>query len=264
MPMYQSSNTAKEEFNRRKLIVNFTDNQQVDKQVVVRAIIQATLPLFVTDDDSFQRFVYKTTESIQQPTYRIKGYDETTKTTIDDRFIFITRVESYLNRDIVDMYYDKLYQDIIIVPDLVYAKHLSPTQDIVLFCQRIGSGYNIHENPGQGFTLSTDEANRKTLPAAKQVTASIHLAALPGLQTPNYTQDADSFEEMITDTINLKRFHRQMFNYVSFGTVGDLFGKAVKLPLYLLHQSGVRGFQFKYLNEVTPDTNTKLYIPLNF
>lgn len=236
-----------------------------NKQLCVRAKIQATTPLLITDDESFQRFVYKTEQSLEQASYVIKGWKNENGTLDINRFIFITRVESYINRDIVDLYYDKKYQDIIIVPDLVYTKHLSPTEDINIFCQRIGGGYNVNDNTLTGLTISSDENCKITLPEARKISsASVYMAAIPGLQTPDYTQDANSYEEMLNDAINLKRYHRQMLSFLCLGTVSQLFGEVHRLPLYLLYQSGVRGFSFKYLNQVKPDANTKLYIPLNF
>lgn len=241
------------------------------KKIKLELLVDQTQPMFVTNDEHFKELTYKEEPSVvdgASKSHPLKSFYEGVSDVENDRFTFVTKVHSYINGNYVELWYDKKYQDILIVPDTNPIEHMLNGSCARLTCYRIGSGVemsNVMTQPE--LTLpANDDKDRFLLPIPNEnIEATVHLAAVPGLQSADFTQDANSYEEMLDDAINLKRYHRQMANYICLGTYNDIFKESDKsIPIYVLYQIAPRTFKYKYVGNTKPKDTAKIYVPLNF
>lgn len=232
------------------------------RKIKIDIHLQQTQPMFVTNDAVFDTMVYKKT-----PSATVTVANEETFLNENGRFTFITKVTSYLTDATVELYYDSKYKDIIIIPDTTYYKFFANTELVTVNGYRVGTGEELSVNQVKtDLSLPVHETNgRVLLPEAKEnIKAEVLLAAVPGLQSADFTQDANSYEEMLDDVINLKRYHRQLTNYIALGAYEDVFNGTDSIPLYVVMQNSPRNFRYKYLGNTKPKFKTKIYIPLSF
>ncbi len=83
-----------------------------------------------------------------------------------------------------------------------------------------------------------DQNNSCKLPETKSevTTVEYYLASAPGLAAPDVGPDANTYEEMLNDAINLKRYYKQVMSFIKLGTYKDLFKdpNMSNIPLALL------------------------------
>ena len=228
--------------------------------------VETTQPIFVTLDAQMAANTYK--EELQIATAPLVTLDDTdyNLATGNNRFTFMGRIHSYLNGSILDIYYDLKYRDIIFVPNLDYATVQPAGYSLDCYCFRLGFGEKNDSNMSNKLVLPTTESTERGrcyLPAGKKLKAAkVRMVSFAGMQHAGVTQDANTYEEMLDQAINLKRSQRNMCNFLELGTVNEVFdGNSV--PTYMLHQISPRTFDYKYLGVINPG-NSKLYVPLPF
>lgn len=224
--------------------------------------VTTTQPIFITLDTEMAANTYKEEAQVTEAplvTLADEEYD-------GERFTHMGRVKSYLNGSSLDLYYDAKYEDVIITPIPDYASVQPEGMSFACYCTRIGSGRETDNNFTNKLVLGVEEdfsKGRYKLPKGKKLTnAKVRLASYPGMQHAGITQDANTYEEMLDQAINLKRSQRNMYNFLELGTVSEVF-EGTDVPHYLLQQISARTFDYKFLG--TKDSGTaKLYIPIPF
>lgn len=245
--------------NYTKRIVELNVNNKV---VYIHLNINSGISMFVTNDDMFETMVFKKT----QPT----TYDETAQTLLpDDRFIFIKEITSYLSTSTIVLYYDKKWEDIIVVPSLSFAVNALGNNPYEVNCYTIGNlmSYGNDKSAVYPFT-NVNEETRIKLPETNTdiATAEYYLASAPGLAAPDVAPDANTYEEMLNDTINLKRYYKQVMSFIKLGTYKDLFKgtDSQNIPLALLRNNGIRIFCYDNIGNNKPLDDQNIYISLPF
>lgn len=228
--------------------------------------VSTTQPMFITLDYEMQANTYK--EEAQLTTTPIVTLEDDAYLADEGkaRFTHMARVKSYLNGSSLDLYYDAKYSDIIVTPIPDYASIQPEGMPFACFCFRIGSGRETDNNFTNKLVLGVEpefNKGRAILPQGKKLAnAKVRLASYPGMQHAAITQDANTYEEMLDQAINLKRSQRNMYNFLELGTVGEIFD-GTDIPHYLLQQISPRVFDYKYLGIKNPGNN-KVYIPIPF
>lgn len=258
--MVSTSTVNKESFKNRLGKYNGSTNKNLN--LVFN--IEASLPLCITIDDRIDELTFSTdkvtvaagpTNKITDPEYEnING---------KERYIFMGALKSPMTKNVVFLYYDNLYNDIIVTPDLSFLD-LSSANSLFsdIRCYRIGSGHQL-PNENLNKNLIADEIDAFKLPEPKTgLTLTTHLVSLPGygLYTDHY---GGGFEEQINNGINLIHDNRKLGLLVKLGPMTNVFNKTSSLPLYLLYQYGVLDYGIKYINNVNPETKN-LWLTIKF
>jgi hypothetical protein len=233
-----------------------------NKVVYIHLNINSGVSMFVTNDTMFETMVFKKT----QPT----TYDKTAKTILpDDRFIYIKEITSYLSTSTVVLYYDKIWQDILVVPSLSFAVNALGNNPYEVNCYTIGNLMTYGNNKSSVYPLTNiNEETRVKLPETNTdiATAEYYLASAPGLAAPDVAPDANTYEEMLNDVVNLKRYYKQVMSFIKLGTYKDLFKdtNVQNIPLALLRNNGIRIFCYDNIGNNRPLEDQNIYISLPF
>lgn len=252
--------TNQENFNSRLAKYSGTNN----KNISLVLGITASLPICITQDNKITDLTFRTdkvtiaagvTNKITDSAYEDKYGKE--------RYIFMGALKSPITKNILYMYYDNLYQDIILAPDLSFLDLSSPNKIFPdIRCYRIGTGHELPNNSMNTF-LNVSVENAFKLPEPKTgLTLESNLVSLPGygLYTDHY---GGGFEEMINQSINLIHDNRMLGILVNLGPVTNIFNTKTSIPLYLLYQYGALDYGIKYLNNMDPGTNN-LWLTIKF
>ena len=234
----------------------------VGKDIIpVNLVLSSGTSMFITNDKMFETMVFKKAS----PT----TYDTDANTKLpEDRFIFINEITSYLSTSTVVLYYDKLYKDILIVPSLSFVKNALKNNIYEVKCYAIGN-LTTNGNDMSSVYPNTNiiEKDRISLPETKSnVNLEYYLASVPGLAAPDVGPDANTYEEMLNDAVNLKRYYKQMMSFIKLGTYKDLFKEPnmQNIPLVLLRNSGIRIFAYGNIGNNKPLEDQNIYISLPF
>lgn len=228
--------------------------------------VTTTQPIFITLDTEMVENTYKEEAQVTTTPVVTLEDDEYAAEKGEARFTHMGRVKSYLNGSSLDIYYDAKYSDVIVTPIPDYASVQPEGMSFACYCFRLGSGRETDNNFTNKLVLGVDEdfsRGRYLLPKGKKLTnAKVRLASYAGMQHAGITQDANTYEEMLDDKINLKRSQRNMYNFLELGTASEVFENG-NIPHYLLQQVGPRVFDYKFLGSKDPGT-CKIYIPIPF
>ena len=180
----------------------------------------------------------------------------------EKRYILLTVAESPLTGNRAIFYYDKLFNDILVLPNIAFFNIYSANFTYKIGAYRIGSGVEITKSiPHQ--TIPTTEIGRYVLPEVNEnIANTCSLVRIPG-HIPEHLLRNNAIEEMITDKLNLVRNSIQPTVIINLGAANKVFKTVDKLPLYLLSQGKLTEYSLEYINNVDPGTND-LFISLTF
>lgn len=180
----------------------------------------------------------------------------------EERYVLLTVAESPLTGNRALFYYDKLFKDILVLPNVAFFNIYSSNFTYKIGAYRIGSGVPITKSiPHQ--TIPTTEIGRYVLPEVNEdIANTCSLVRIPG-HIPEHLLRNNAIEEMITDKLNLVRNSVQPTVIINLGSADKVFKTVDKLPLYLLSQSKLTEYGLDYINNVDPGTND-LFISLTF
>lgn len=174
----------------------------------------------------------------------------------EERYVILTVAKSPLTNNRAVFYYDKLFNDIIVLPNIAFLDMFEANFHYRLRGFRIGSGCMIdRNNPHQ--VLPNHKGSAVRLPAVKgKITNKTLLARVPGM-VPEHLVRNDTIEEMIdkTNMINLIRTTVQPSCIINLGKASAIFDTVGKLPLYLLAQSSLKEYTLEYLTNIDPKDN---------
>lgn len=180
----------------------------------------------------------------------------------EDRFVFLTVAESPLTGNRALFYYDRLFKDIIILPNVAFFNlvETNHTFEIGAYCLGYGTKL-VNKIPHQ--TIPNNNTSAYALPEVNEnIDVTTLLVRIPGM-LPEHLLRNNAIEEMITDKLNLVRNGIQPSVIIKLGKATDIFKTVDKLPIYLLAQSKLNEFGLEYLNNVDPGEN-EIYLSLTF
>lgn len=244
-----------------------------ESTIYASMVVDTGYPLFVMNDEDVKRFTYddKTIPQVPNPKNPLTD-PKYLKDTGNPRFELSCTVESPINSNRVSFYYDTLYNDVIIVPNTDYASCLPPTSKHEIITYELATGSNVNKVNDTFPTYPVVENNRHKFPKMGKLTnAKSLLLSIPGIMAVSTTQDANTFEEMINDSINLKRSQRVMLNVVELGTLKEVFPdvNGFSIPLYQYYPFAPCHYRIRPLVVVNPNNkqlydNMKVYVNMKF
>lgn len=242
----------------RQRVTEITIN---NKRVPIYLNITSGISMFVTNDSMFETMVFKKV----QPT----TYDKTATAILpNDRFVFINEITSYLSTSTVVIYYDKKYQDIIITPSLSFVVNALGNNPYEVACYVVGNSmaYGNDRSSVYPMTSLVENTACKLPETNSDVAIEYYLASAPGLAAPDVGPDANTYEEMLNDSVNLKRYYKQVMSFIKLGTYAQLFKDPTmtNIPLALLRNHGIRIFCYENIGNNKPLDTQNIYISLPF
>lgn len=247
------------------------DNLQVryaelnkDKNKFIELYIEATLPIMITKSSYLTELTIKSEPS---PAVAVADFAITdAEYTADkgaERFDLLTVAKSPITGNRAVFFYDKLFEDIIVLPNTDFLDVIPTGFKVQLRGFRIGSGMQLDKKqPHQ--VLSNVEKYCCKLPATKtNIAVKSHLVMVPGM-VPEHIVRNDLVERKIDNDNTLCYTVVQPSVIVDLGNAASVFNTApASLPLYLLAQHSLREYNLLYINNIDPGTNN-LLISLTF
>lgn len=229
-------------------------------------------PLFIMNQEDVNRYMYdeKNKVKVTNPTNVLKD-PVYLNDKGEERFSIGCTLESPINSDRVTFYYDKKYNNVLIVPDTAHASMLPPTSTHDIMAYELATGSRAHKENDSFPTYSVDEKNGvKFPPLGAMANARSIMLSIPGIMPIATTQDANTFEEMINNSVNLKRSQRVMLNVVELGTLKEVFPNldGYMVPLYQCYQFAPCQYRIRHICNITPSIkdydNMKVYVNMKF
>lgn len=250
-------------FVTRGAIYNGTDGK---KKIRVRLTIEAAIPICITQDDKISELTLSTdnvtvtsdnTTKLVDPVYEANNENK-------ERYIFMGALKSPLTKNVIYMYYDNMYNDIIITPDLSFLDLASPNSNFYdVRCYNLGIGEELLSNNKEG-TLPPSLSKHYNLPEPNtKLALDTHLVTLPSYGFFTTDNGQGGFEETISSKFILRHNNRRVGTLVNLGPITKIFKTSDRLPLYLLYQYGIVDYGLKYISVVDPDKKN-LWLPINF
>lgn len=176
-------------------------------------------------------------------------------TTGNDRFLILTKAISGVTKNISLFYYDRKYNDIIIVGELAWIP-----QDITglmydLKGKRLGGGKNHGVIPSD-LSLPVDDVY-KLVDTNEDINNTTYHLTLNGLNTHT---SASYYLRVDADT-TIRSDRLALSGMVSLGSITDIFTQSISIPTYTVYQISHNRFAVKYTGNRKPNN---IYVPLNF
>lgn len=220
--------------------------------------VEAYSPVLITNDDVVRKYTVNTKNAITSTATELVDVEGNV------RFLHIATLESPITLNVINLYYDKVYSDIIITPDLSYYDKLPYNDYVELRCYGIGGDAIVtNKSVSQGLTVDDNLSIKLPQPNVLNGKAKVHTVTMAGLRPSNLVV-VNRLQENITNDKVIVHGERSMAVLIELGTLQDLFGnKLQRLPVYLLHQTSHIEFGIRPLGRV-PTGNNKLYLFIRF
>lgn len=238
--------------------------------------IKDTLPIVCVNDDVLnEHIIYTEQAPIKSDIDKINilGDKEYFEAHNEERFIFISYAMSKTTMIGCDLYYDKLFKDIIVIPDTrnILPADISKKSINNIIGYRVGSGLDLNDIVSE-HTLGVNIENAMELPITKSnILTTMHMVDMVGLEQQSYNKNAlyyESFVNKLNSNINfgVNRNNSALACCLELGTVNDLFSEFKQsdvLPIYWIIQNTLQSFTLRYIGDTHPKNN-KLYLILDF
>lgn len=229
-----------------------------NNEKIIDIQVEGSLPLIITRSADLTNL---TLTSEASPTIVADDFELTDPDT-PNRYSLLTVAKSPITQNIVAMYYDAKYEDILILPDM--SSFLLCDEPLKFTVRGYRLGYNgMLSNTRPYQILGIDNKHNVKLPnIAGQIEVKSHLVMIPGIAQSNLVRN-DTLETMLDAKNNFCKTTVQPSILIELGTADTVFKTVNKLPLYMLAQTSIREYQLHYINNTTPGTNL-LYLSLFF
>ena len=243
-------------------------NNMLDKSITTKKVIlniTKTLPVIIASDEviSNNSILIKTTTPVLPQDLKCFIIDnEYSSINAGDRFIYITSIYSHTTNNINLLYYDKMFSDIIVIPNMSYLDIVDTHTVFKINGYRIGSNVNTSD---RDITMSLPTTNDTIvkLPQVKEnITSRSILANIAGSYVDNNSK-GNSIEVLKDGVFNLTYMDTPPITIIDLGLYTDIFEDIVNLPTYLLHGMSPSIYGLHYLNSMNISTK-KLYLALRF
>lgn len=239
------------------------NNANTFLNINVEINIEAALPMFVVHDDLINRTKYLETSSrtIKKPNITI-GDKEYTEKYNQSRFVFLGSAESGQTHDIIFLYYDRLFKDIIVLPDLSYLTvDVMPTTYLV-------NGYALgYVNTKQlvlqpSDTIPVDESLKFELPEPVTNTEMVLTSCWLNNSTKSLKYSSLEIAKVLDDGTQLNTTFVDYYHIVTLDTPNIFFKEDVPIPHYIMYQMGPGKYMLKSQGNKT--TKSKLRFSILF
>ena len=242
-----------------------------DKILVVN--VQGTLPIMITNQTFLTNsdLTFKSIKGLEANNF--PGIDNL-KDTVDQQYFDNTgdrlkvwgTAQSPLTYNNIIFYYDKIYQDILILPDLRGYSLVPAGKKLQVPALRLGGGCEFKlQSLGQLVPTTPANAYKLVVSSGGSSAFTTYLTTIPGINSTEVDKGGvwNRFEEMVDDKYNIYHTQRGSGLIIELGIRDDIFATLRKLPLYLLHQVSIHNYGIDYLGIKDPEANT-MYITLKF
>jgi len=237
-------------------------DKNIDNKRAITIHISSGIPFVMVDDRIVNDYTVNAT------TVDAKASDTDIINTLvdpdmDDRYTYICETKSSITKNIVRLYYDAKYEDIIVVPDttMLGTSDLSDpnsNQQFDLIGYVIGGGDVVKDgiwpgtvNPKPTFKLPTTNKNL----------TSTHMGVLLNGVAPTMGGRKGVYYVDDAGTYRLADNRRLPVGLLDLGNIADIFGQDVTVPVYTVYQGTTDMYKVKYLGFKSV---TKAYILLDF
>lgn len=235
---------------------NLVTNKNISNKSLELSI-EATLPMMVTLSTYLDELtiIKEAGPAITEEDFDISD-DEYLQVNGEERFEIVTVAKSPLTNNRAVFYYDKLFSDIIVLPNVAFLDMFEANFHYRLRGFRIGSGCILDKKtPHQ--VLPMNRSSVFKLPEANsKITNDTLLVRIPGI-VPEHLVRNDTIEEQIDKSklINLIRTTVQPSCLINLGPASTIFKTVGKLPIYLLAQTSLKEYTLDYLMNIDPKDN---------
>lgn len=262
----------KPDLKLRTALMSVSDNDNTPHPLKTRVSIniEATLPLFLADpalitNTAINAPVLTTgAELVINNCGLIDDLEITDTDYIIDRFIFVTRFTASVTKVSNKVYYDKLCEDLIVIPDMYYFDKFDTFgKPVELSGYRVG-GINPASTPGFKLLLSLNPEDTFKLPVAKsKVANTVTHNIVPGIYTRHGKFDVQ-MEHLVNNAFNYYRTDGTPTAFINLGKITELFNTAAdkELPLQMFYQEAPGKFSVFGLG-ITKTNDQDLYILLH-
>lgn len=227
--------------------------------IIINLHVVNTLPIIVGSDTWINKFAITPTKTINNPTpsQNILSLDSSydNPVNLQKRYTFITVVTSVITLTSVYLYYDNVFKDILVLPDI--ESFISSKDNILvnLSVYRIGSKGPLNERKVYS-QLGLEPDRIYPLPNFNKIESSNLVISIPGTYSP-----IESNQLLVESLSGIKKI--QSYSFINLGKYSSILSSENTLPLYMLGNFKYGELGLDYLG-VTSLANNNLYIPLNF
>lgn len=245
-------------------VVTLPGNNQSDGRVIIARLI-GTLPIMIANDSFIQECKVTEAEDKTQegPNNKLVDKAWSNDNNQANRLSLMGIAKSAMTNSRAYFYYDKKYQDIIILPNIDTISLAGNNIVFPLDGFRLGSGVGM-KTTSLINTISMDESDRVKLPTGKANVPNMKClyVTMPTGGT-NRSVDSGMITIHVTNQYSCQESEGSLFTLVELGTKTELFDNPSSLPLYLFHQTSLIEHGIRYLGFKDPG-NQKLYVKLAF
>jgi len=180
------------------------------------------------------------------------------------RFTYLTTTHSTVSNNIVRIYHDSLYGDLIVVPDLDNlgtGAMTDPNTNItyILGCSRIAGGEHLANDSYDG---SIGNNNLYKIPTPIASVASKHMSVKLNGISPVYGNRNGFYDIGATGaSFNISDARQLPTGLLDIGLTADVFGPNAILPVYNVYMYDNENYKMRYLNN---HAVSSFYILLDF
>jgi len=248
---------------RTALLGKSEADKNVDNGRSITLTIDSGLPMVNVDDVLMDNFTINSVTHSPSLT----GGDDVLNTLVDkedpNRYVYICTTLSAVTKAVVRLYYDAMFKDIIVVPNTETlgtdsATDMNRNQNYDLRGYVISGGDDIKHGNFSG-TIKKDF--QFDLPVPNSDISATHNAVILNGIAPTMGGRLMAYDIDDQGKYSLRDNRRLPVGLLDLGTVNDIFGTAVSLPIYNVFQGTTDMYKMKYLGIQNVD---KVYFLLDF
>lgn len=181
-----------------------------------------------------------------------------------DRFKFLGSFTSTVTANILSMYYDTKYKDIIISPYLGYLKQAKHNTFIGIRSYALGYGNEEIFESINGGSLITEPNKYELAVPNILTTGKSHEVSISGFRG-GYSKEEDDSISITVDKLFYTSRTTSWRNIIELGKVSEIFGnKNTSIPLYLLYQGNYIEYSFKFMGNTTPNDDASVFVYIRY
>lgn len=256
-----SKDTLKTRYANIVSTTGYNPNPASDNGRKVEIYLEGALPIMLIDDKLVNKMSYinysgKGNEPITQTLHDPEYLKENGK----ERFIYIGLTESPQTKDGTRFYYDRLYKDIILIPNIDYINNSVKPTTYFLNGYLIGCLGNDKDVQSVTDTLPITEELHFSLPEPQAVrpirTDSLWLNS----STKSLGYRSLEIAKVLDDGTQLNTTFIDYYHVLTLGTAQEIFGSETSIPHYLMYQSSPGKYGLKSQGNKTTDQKLRVSI----
>jgi len=247
---------------RRAYLGKDESDKNIDNKRTIEIHIANAVPFIMVDDRIVNDYTVNS-ELIDSKDSDSEIVNTLVDDEMEDRFTYICETKSSVSKNIVRLYYDAKYKDIIIVPDTTMLgtsdlNDPNSRQNYQLIGHIVSGGDVVKNGLWSG---SVNSKHHFDLPATNRNLSSKHTAVLLNGVAPTMGDRKGVYYVDEAGTYRLADNRRLPLGLLDLGTIADIFGSDISLPVYNVYQGSTDSYKVQYLGIKSVE---KVYILLDF